>query len=276
MAFGLKGAKTMKQFLKILLLSIATLRPMAAGEADEPTQLRVLSYNIHHGEGVDRRLDLERIAKVILSAKPDVVALQEVDQNVKRTGSVDQPVELARLTEMNVIFGANIELQGGHYGNAVLSRFPISRHENHLLPNIDNGEQRGFIEAEIQVPQADQTIRLLATHLDHRADERERLESAKVLNEFIESHAKQPALLAGDLNATPESETLHVFEKIWTRSNAKPMATVPVSEPTRQIDFIMYRPASRWKVVEVKVLDEAVASDHRAILVVLSLQPMHD
>ena len=250
--------------------------PVAVCLAGEPARLRVLSYNIHHAEGVDRKLDLERIAKVILSVNPDVVALQEVDKSVKRTGSIDQPAELARLTEMKVIFGANIELQGGHYGNAVLSRFPIARHKNHLLPNIDNGEQRGVIEAELEIPQADQTVLLLATHLDYRADERERLASAKAINELIASHPEQPALLSGDLNATPESKTLQLFERMWTQANAKPMFTVPVSEPTKQIDFILYRPANRWKVVDVKVLDEAVASDHRAIFAVLELQPERD
>lgn len=272
----IRSTDNMKRSFKILLLSIVALLPVAVSQAEEPVRLRVLSYNIHHAEGVDRKLDLERIAKVILSVKPDVAALQEVDKNVKRTGSIDQPAELARLTEMNFIFGANIELQGGHYGNAVLSRFSIARHKNHLLPNIDNGEQRGVIEAEIQVPQTDQTVLLLATHLDHRADERERLESAKVINELIASHPEQPALLAGDLNATPESKTLQLFEKMWTRANTKPMATVPVNKPTKQIDFILHRPANRWKVVEVKVLDEAVASDHRAICAVLELQPEGD
>ena len=75
----------------------------------------MLSYNIHHAEGVDNKLDLERIANVILSVKPDIIALQEVDQKATRSGSVDQPAELARLTKMNVAFGANIPLQGGHY-----------------------------------------------------------------------------------------------------------------------------------------------------------------
>src|SRR5690606_4366306 len=108
-----------------------------AADAAEPLRLRVLSYNIHHAEGVDGKLDLERIAEVIRAAKPDLVALQEVDRNARRTGSVDQPAELARLTEMQVVFGSNIELQGGHYGNAVLSRFPIASERNHLLPNVD-------------------------------------------------------------------------------------------------------------------------------------------
>ena len=97
--------------------------------------------------------------------------------------------------------------------------------------------------------------------------------SAKVINELVNKYPTRPAILAGDLNATPESKTLREFESIWTRANEKPMATVPVNQPTKQIDFILYRPEDRWKVVEVKVLDEAVASDHRAIFAILELQP---
>lgn len=258
--------------MRVLSFFAIILLP-AVVQAVDPIRLRVLSYNIHHGEGIDRKLDLERIATVMLSVKPDLVALQEVDQSAERTGSVDQPAELARLTKMNVIFGANIELQGGHYGNAVLSRFPITRHENHHLPNIDGSEQRGVIETEINLPESNQSVLLLATHLDFRADERERLASAKVINELVAKYPEQHSLLAGDLNATPESNTLQQFERMWTRANETPMATVPVNQPTAQIDFILYRPADRWKVIEVKVLDDAVASDHRAILAVIELLP---
>ena len=61
---------------------------------DKPIRLRVLCYNIHHAEGVDGKLDLPRIARIILSVKPDLVALQEVDQNTKRTGQGEQAAEL--------------------------------------------------------------------------------------------------------------------------------------------------------------------------------------
>jgi endonuclease/exonuclease/phosphatase family metal-dependent hydrolase len=249
------------------------LQVAALADAAEPLRIRVLSYNIHHAEGVDRKLDLERIARVILSVKPDLVALQEVDKNVKRSQAVDQPAELARLTKMHMVFGANIDLQEGHYGNAVLSRFPIARHKNHLLPNIEASEQRGVIEAELTLPDSKQPLLLLATHLDFRVDERERLASTKVLNELAENDPLQPALLAGDLNATPESKTLEQLASKWTLANDRPMSTIPVAKPTKQIDFILYRPMDRWKAVEVQVLDEAVASDHRAIFAVLEMLP---
>ena len=102
--------------------------------------LRVLSYNIHHAEGIDGKLDVARIARVINDCQPDLVALQEVDKLVERTESIDQP-------------------------------------------------------------------------------------------------------------------------------------TIPVTTPDRQIDFVLFRPAARWKVVESRVLEEMIASDHRPILAVLELLP---
>ena len=62
--------------------------------------VRVLTYNIHHGEGLDGRIDLPRQAAIMTSAAPDLVALQEVDRGTARAGGVDQLAELARLTGM--------------------------------------------------------------------------------------------------------------------------------------------------------------------------------
>ncbi|MFG0333039.1 MAG: endonuclease/exonuclease/phosphatase family protein [Maioricimonas sp. JB049] len=243
----------------------------ATAPASEPLRLCVLSYNIHHAEGVDRKLDLERIAGVIRAVEPDLVALQEVDRDVRRSESVDQPAELARLTGMEGVFGGNIELQGGGYGNAVLSRLPVIRHENHLLPRFDDGEQRGVLEVEVTLPGDRGRLLLLATHFDHRRNERERIASAGAVNELVAKRPGLPALLAGDLNAVPESEPLRIIGEQWTRSNAEVQPTIPVKEPTRQIDYVLYRPEGRWKVIETKVLDESVASDHRAFLAVLEL-----
>ena len=239
----------------------------------QPQRLRVLTYNIHHGEGMDRKLDLERIAKVIESAQPDIVALQEVDKTVKRSQSVDQPAELARLTNMQAVFGSNISLQGGEYGNAVLSKYPIRGHKNHKLPNFDAGEQRGVLEVQIEVHGLREPLQLLATHLDHRADGRERLASAKAINELVTDDTNKVAVLAGDLNAVPDSNVLKEFTRSWSRTNVDILPTIPVDKPSRQIDYVLVRPRSRWKLIETKVLDEAVASDHRPLLAVVELVP---
>jgi len=258
--------------MKYFALIAITIYSITACESAEPVQLRVLCYNIHHAEGVDRKLDLTRIARVIRSVKPDLVALQEVDRKVDRTDGVDQPAELARQTRMNVVFGANIELQGGHYGNAILSRFPISSDNNHLLPNVNKGEQRGVLAAEIDHPKLEAPLLFLATHFDHRPSDEERVKSAQAINDMLKTPTR-PVLLAGDLNDVIGSRTIKQLDASWNRTNQKPLPTIPVGQPRRQIDFILFRPADRWKVLETRVLDEAVASDHRAIFSLLEWQP---
>jgi endonuclease/exonuclease/phosphatase family metal-dependent hydrolase len=247
-------------------------RQVIFAAAQQPAnRLRVLTYNIHHGEGTDGKLDLARIARVIKAAEPDIVALQEVDQKVERSGQIDQPAELARLTGLSVVFGGNFKLQGGDYGNAVLARLPITRSKNHLLPRHNDGEQRGVLECELELPGG--KLLLLATHLDHRRDETERLASAKAINELIVEHKDTPAILAGDLNAVPQSEVLKQFLTVWTDTAPQPLLTIPVETPARQIDYVLVRPAGRWKVIDAKVLDEPVASDHRPLLVDLERLP---
>ncbi len=245
----------------------------ATADAPEPLQLRVLTYNSHHGEGIDGKLDLARISRVIESVDPDLVALQEVDRQVQRSGSVDQPAELARLTGLKVVFGGNIPLQGGDYGNAVLSQLPIRRHDNYKLPRVGDSEQRGVLDVEIELPGQSQPLLLLATHLDHRREHRERVASAEAINKLIADHRILPAILAGDLNATADSPPLELFFQQWERTCRREQPTVPVARPSRQIDYILVRPQGRWRVVETKVLAEEVASDHRPLLVVLELLP---
>lgn len=269
---GLKTRRVGMIAFAILIIGLCATAKTVNGQM-VGTKIRVLSYNIHHAEGVDRKLDVDRIAAVIQSVKPDLVALQEVDQNVDRTNREDQPKLLSERTGLEVVFGKNIALQGGNYGNAFLSRFPVKRSKNHLLPNLEQGEQRGVIEAELELPGADVRLMVLTTHFDHRPAEAERLASAEAIRKLIESHEDRPALLAGDLNATPDSDTLTRIRNVWTSANSEARPTVPVGQPTRQIDYILFRPQNRWKVIEVRVLDEAVASDHRAIFAVLELLP---
>src|ERR1700730_14354602 len=96
-----------------------------------PGTLRVLTYNIHHGEGTDGRFDLSRLAGVIKSVQPDVVALQEVDRGTARAAGVDELTELERLTDMHAEFGKAMDYAGGGYGVAVLSRWPLVSPGNH-------------------------------------------------------------------------------------------------------------------------------------------------
>ncbi len=251
---------------------ILMLLPVAAS-ADEPVTVRVLTYNIQHGAGMDGKLDLERTAKVIRQARPDLVGLQEVDVLTRRTGNVDQARQLAELTEMHSYFGANIALQGGHYGNALLSKSPNERAQNRHLPNFDGGEQRGLQSMQVRSLDLGEPLTIYNTHFDHRRDDGERLAGVETIRALVKPHPDRLAILIGDLNATPDSAVLKALAEDWKVLGDGQQLTFPANQPRRQIDYILVRPAERFQLVELTVLDEPQASDHRPVLAVLKILP---
>ena len=123
----------MKQLFLILFIFTCAVAHMVRATG-EKKMIRVLSYNIHHGEGLDGKLDLERIARVIKSASPDLVSLQEVDNRTTRSKGVDQAKELARLTGMKYAYGPSMDFDGGKYGNAILTKFILAESTTIPLP----------------------------------------------------------------------------------------------------------------------------------------------
>lgn len=245
----------------------AVLRAASPGEA--PT-LRVLCYNIHHGEGTDGKVDLPRLARVIRDADPDLVALQEVDNKTKRTGSVDQTAELARLTGMHGRFGKAIDYSGGEYGQAVLSRFAIGKDSVDQLPGEPEREQRIAFSVHVNVDGKDTVF--VTTHLHHQNAEFRERQAAKLTELF--RNLDQLVILAGDLNAVPSSKPVELLKKDWVLATTAPgLLTYPSSKPVRQIDYVWYRPQGMCRVVESKVLEEPVASDHRPVLSILEFTP---
>jgi endonuclease/exonuclease/phosphatase family metal-dependent hydrolase len=285
-----------RKFEREILMSIRTLVAAVAVAALSstafgalPSEIRVVSYNIRHGEGMDGKIDLPRIAKAVLVAKPDIIAFEEVDQNTRRTHGVDQPAELARLTGMKAVFGRNIDFEGGGYGTAVLTNLPIRssksvKLKSYYAPTKENPEQRGVQVLELGATDGPGLL-FLCTHLDFRPPDNERMNSALTINELIKKRGSELAIIAGDFNATPDSRPIHEFAKEWkiadppTRAdgsaekNSKPILTFPAEKPDRRIDYVMCRPANRWEIFEVRVLDERVASDHRPLLAVLRRVP---
>jgi endonuclease/exonuclease/phosphatase family metal-dependent hydrolase len=232
-----------------------------------PDTIRVLAYNIHHGEGMDEVVDLERIAALIRSVDPDLVALQEVDSATTRTGGVDQAAELGRLTGLEPVFGAFMPYQGGAYGMAVLSRWPVVASRNLRLP--DGAEPRTSLAVTVTSPEA-RRLRFVGVHF-YRTDN-ERLAQALRLEGHLAGDTV-PTILAGDFNSTPGSEVLAHLAAGWTVvDKGADRLTFPSHGPEREIDFVLYRPAARWTVVGARLLDEPVASDHRPVLVELVLR----
>jgi endonuclease/exonuclease/phosphatase family metal-dependent hydrolase len=231
------------------------------------TTLRILAYNIHHGAGMDDRLDLERIAAVIRRLDPDLVALQEIDNQTSRTDSVDQAAVLGELTGLHAVFGDFMPYRGGHYGMALLSRFPFVTSSNHRLP--EGEEPRSALAATISVGGRAQEIVLVGIHLYRTAEER--LAQAQELLEIFHEETR-PVILAGDFNSTPDSEVMRLLGRRWEiPDKGSDHFTFRSDLPEREIDFILYRPRDRFTVVESLVIDEPTASDHRPILLELTL-----
>lgn len=266
--------------------ALATLLGACAGLDDRPqrseplppTHVRVLTWNIHHGENAAGEIDLERIAAVIRSVDPDVVALQEVDARTARSGGVDQAAELARLTDRHAVFGANLAFQGGQYGNALLLRVdPEGGFHNEPLPRRADEEPRGALACV--VPGRATPFLAVVTHLDHHADDAARLDQARALLGELDPRRPVdpdlPAILLGDLNDVPDSPTLRLLESAWTLVGGV-APTAPASRPTRRIDHVLVQPASRWRMSRSVVVDESAASDHRPVLCDLELRPPPD
>jgi len=232
--------------------------------AQEPAAdtIRVMAYNIHHGEGMDSVLDLGRIADLIVEADPDLIAIQEVDSVVDRTGDVDQAKELARLTGMEARFGSFMPYQGGAYGMAVLSRLPVVGSKNLRLP--DGDEPRTALAVEAELPRTGLRLRFVGIHL-YRT-EGERLAQAISLEEQL-GDERIPTVLAGDFNSRPGSAVMEHLARGWTLvEKGEDSFTFPSYAPDHEIDFFVLRPAQSFEILEQRVLDEPVASDHRPLL----------
>jgi endonuclease/exonuclease/phosphatase family metal-dependent hydrolase len=245
----------------------------ASGGAAEPVRLRVLTYNIQHGEGTDGKIDLARTAAVIKRLTPDLVALQEVDKATTRSRGVDQAAELGKLTGMHVAFGKAMDFAGGQYGEAILSRYPLTEVQVYKLPFTEGCEPRCALAAHVRLGDDGPEFVFAGTHLEH-AKTPVRLCQAQKLNPALAATNSLPTILAGDFNDVPDSPAIKVLHPHWTDATVvQPDPTWPSDEPRMKIDYVFFRPADGWRVVEKQVSDESVASDHRPLLVVLEWVP---
>ena len=258
-------APTRRMFIVSILIVPASLLLSGChagpGRSQSPRALRVLTYNIHHGEAMDGQFDYDRLAKVINDLAPDIVALQEVDKGTKRASGVDQAALLGKLCRMHHAFGRAMPYQGGQYGEAILSRFPIREITVHPLPYSVGQEPRAALEVRIE-PKGLAPIRFVGTHLCHQSNET-RTQQTRRLGQLFPQEGGGPVILAGDFNARPGSEPMGVLLDGGWRD---------VIAPRSIIDYVLVRASDPWKVREVTIVDEPVVSDHDPVLAVLEWQ----
>jgi endonuclease/exonuclease/phosphatase family metal-dependent hydrolase len=219
-----------------------------------------MTYNIHHAEGRDGKVDLDRIADVIRAAHADVICLQEVDRDLPRTQHLDFPKLLAEKLGITVVFEPNYHFEGGDYGNATLTNLPIVSHENLKLPGPPDAEPRGCLRTTVRAGEL--TVDVLNAHLG--LDEKQREEQTSAILKAVRD---VPTILASDMNETaagPGVGAILARLRDAAEGNAAEKGnTIPARNPERRIDFIFVSKdiaVSSCDVLSTPVT--ATASDH--------------
>ncbi len=264
---------------KIILGALALLNLMScSGDEkvvlDPPAKkkLTTMTYNIHHGAPENSNIvNLANIASVIKNNGAEIVALQEVDVNVPRSGKVNQAAELAKLLGMEYYFSKSIDYNGGEYGVAILSKYPMSNKRKELLPMPTPGEQRSIALATITLPDG-RMIEFGATHFDLNVPNR--TAQAEFLNSLSKSLGKE-LFVGGDYNAEPSStEMLKLKEGFNLSCMSSCPLSFPVQKPSKAIDFVAFNPkaASSFTLVSSVALTGQYASDHLPVSVVFQYE----
>jgi endonuclease/exonuclease/phosphatase family metal-dependent hydrolase len=239
--------------------------PAHAAPAAHDRAVRVMSWNIHHGRGIDDRLDLDRIADEVAASGADIVGLQEVDRHWGgRSEFADQAAELGHRLHMNVVFGANLDLaplQPGQprrqYGTAILSDPPIQHWHNTLLPRTGNREQRGLLEALVTV--RGRPLRFFTTHLQYDSQQ-ERIAQVAAVRRVI-GVPEESVVLTGDLNARPGTPEIDAITEdlvdAWVEAGVGDGSTLRGGDA--RLDYVLH---STDVVARAAAVLSTDASDH--------------
>jgi endonuclease/exonuclease/phosphatase family metal-dependent hydrolase len=251
-----------------------TAAASSGAEARDPEQLRILCYNIHYANPPSKPgvIDVDAIARVIVKEKPDIVALQEVDVNVGRSGRIDEAKLLAEKSGMKAYFFAKaIDHDGGDYGVAILSNLDLLEMHKYPLPDDPEvkSEPRVLAAARMKTARGFEFI-FATTHLEVRGESNRLIQMEEIAK--IAKATSLPMIIAGDFNSMPGSEPIKRLDQLFQRTCEPCDFTIPVINPNRAIDFIAFRPDNKFEVVSHKVIPETYASDHLPIFSVLKIK----
>jgi endonuclease/exonuclease/phosphatase family metal-dependent hydrolase len=237
--------------------------------------MRLMTYNIHKGVGTDRRYRLGRVAEAIAAEGADLVCLQEVDRNVRRSNYDDQPALLAEALPFAAsAYQLNVPRKEGGYGNLILSRWPI-RSTCDVSLQYRRRRKRAALLAVVETPEG--PLHLVNLHLGLTERER-RWQAAHLLaHPLFRQAAALPAVVVGDFN-----DWRNALSKLFFRPEGFHQATAPASHyrsfpaylPLASLDKVFYRGAvtpERAHVVRRHRLRRA--SDHLPVTFDFHLRP---
>ncbi len=242
---------------------------------------RILTYNVHRCVGTDRRLDVGRIADVIASLEPDVVALQELDVGRARTGGVDQAHEIARRLDMAFHFHAAMTVEEELYGDAILTRCPERLIQVGPLPGyprVPGLEPPGALWLAVEI--GGQEVQVINTHLGLVPREQQ-IQAAFLAGPAWLGHPHRtgPTILLGDFNATASSVVYRTLASRLAGARAlapvrRPTSTFPSALPVLRIDHLFVSPEIEVRDVSAPFMPlTRLASDHLPLVMDFAVRP---
>ena len=244
---------------RIRIIVAAAIAAVAVGCVTAPGQrvgaFRMVSYNIHHGKGMDEKLSVWRVGCAVLSESPRFAGIQEVDRKTERVKGADSCRTLEKVTGMHATFAKTIDLQGGEYGIAVLSReVPLNVRR---IP-LPGGEPRMLLLCEFE------DCWFGTTHLAVDSEEA-RTRSVEIIREAVADCGGKPVFLTGDWNAKPDSVVLAGLREFLTVLSGEDVATCGQN----CIDYVAVDSAHRgeYTVRGRRVVENRTASDHMPVVV---------
>ncbi|WP_377918525.1 endonuclease/exonuclease/phosphatase family protein [Bacillus songklensis] len=239
-------------------------------------QFKVMTYNIHHGKGMDKQVDLNRIAEVIEKSGADIIGLNEVDKYFsKRSYDEDQVGWLAKKLNMHQAFSPSLSLKPKHsttvrqYGNALLSRYPIITKKSYPFDFIYGLiEGRSLLEATIQVNE--QPLQIYVTHLSLHPFLHKK-QTDFIVNQLHKCSG--PAIVMGDWNMKPRSrgwkKMTDGLQDVWQIAGKGGGFTYPSLRPRRRLDYIFV--SRNFQVMAAEVVTKMPkGSDHLPLKATLS------
>ena len=250
-------------FTLVVLLSILSM--------GATVNLKITTYNIRHGLGVDNVFNFQRVKETIQKINPDILILNEVDQGNARSGDVYQAKEIAALMGMEYYFYAT---EGKtNYGIAVLSKYPVIKAEGFNLPQprFMKAVQRGCINMIVNV--CGKELSIYGAHFGLGGFQ----EVQKELEEIYKRYQNNPitSVIGGDFNlewAPLRSAVPQMFKSDFKSSNhsiGKDLYTIPADSPGPQIDFLL---VTNDVIVKDTYTYDSRASDHLPVIAEIELE----
>jgi len=243
-----------------------------------PTSIKVMSYNINHGEDINGGYGLKEIIELIKIEKPDFVLLNDVDNIAIRTYREDQARKIAGNLGMYFTFGKTMEVEEGWNGNAILSKYPIKYSENRFFKKTTEGEAQSMLYAVFIA--GEKNIHLVTTELSNDPLVSE-LQNMEVVDKIVAIMSKfavnDPLILAGSFKMNYDHISIkgmnNYLGNVTSSDTKADKVTYPGNDPQFQYDYIFYR--KNINLISKKVWKDnntKNASDHLPVIAEFDLR----